>query len=213
MKPSDTELQLLETIYAKQDVSGSLTQRDLAEEAGLSLGMTNALLRRFIERGWIKLLHLSGRSLRYILTAEGMEEVLRRSLAYFSRAVRSASLYHDKINAFISGLAKAGFSVLVLEDPVELDFLFDYACERYGLDFIKKPQAARRDALAKLPGVMFVQDKAFDEPETVCHQASADSLARKAVLPRPRASSVQFADIIFGRTDNPPVKSEAALSV
>ena len=128
MNPSDTELQLLETIYSQQGDPVALSQRDLAGAAGLSLGMTNALLRRFVERGWVKLMHLSGRSLKYILTADGMEEVLRRSLSYFTRAVRSASLYRDKIDSYVRNLAKTGFTVVVLEGPAELDFLFDYSC-------------------------------------------------------------------------------------
>ncbi|MCX7026012.1 MAG: winged helix-turn-helix transcriptional regulator [Spirochaetes bacterium] len=211
MNPSDTELQLLETIYSRQGGAEGLTQRDLAGAAGLSLGMTNALLRRFIERGWVKLLHLSGRSLRYILTSEGLEEVLHRSIAYFTRAVHSTFLYRDKINTFVRGLAKAGFSVLVLEGPVELDFLFDYSCERYGLDFVKNPKAARREALAALSTVMFVKAKAFDGPEDGCDEAPAGSSALKAGLPQLGASSIQFADILFDRANYLPVGSEASL--
>jgi DNA-binding MarR family transcriptional regulator len=158
---SDTELQLLETIYSKQDGGESQSQRTLAGAAGLSLGMTNALLKRFIERGWVKLMHISGRSLRYILTSDGMEEVLRRSLSYFTRAVRSASLYRDKIDAFVLKLSKEGFDILVLEGPAELDFLFDYSCERHGLIFVKNPVDARREALLALPGAMFVAAKTF----------------------------------------------------
>ena len=185
MNPKDTELQLLETIYSKQDVSGSLSQRSLAGAAGLSLGMTNALLKRFIERGWVKLMHLSGRSLRYILTSDGMEEVLRRSLSFFTRAVRSASLYRDKIDAFVLKLSKEGFDILVLEGPAELDFLFDYSCERHNLAFVKNPVEARREALLALPGAMFV-DVGTD------HGVGA------------AASRVHLADILFGGTENLP---------
>lgn len=97
--------------------------------------------------------------------------------------MRSASLYRDKIDVFVRGLAKENFSVLVLEGPAELDFLFDYSCERYGLDFVKNPAAARREALLALPGVMFV-DVGTDR------SVSAG------------ASRVYLVDILFGCTDN-----------
>lgn len=146
----------METIYSKQGENAAVSQRELAGEAGLSLGMTNALLRRFAERGWIKLLRLSGKSLSYILTPGGVEEILRRSIAYFSRAARSASLYRDKIDDFVRGLAQRGFSTLVLSGPGEYDFLFDYSCVRHNLQFYKNPQGARLEGLLAEEDVVFV---------------------------------------------------------
>ena len=197
MNPSDTELQLLETIYSKQGDSAALSQRDLAGAAGLSLGMTNALIRRFVERGWIKLMHLSGRSLKYILTSEGMEEVLRRSISYFSRAVRSASLYRDKIDAYVLGQAKAGFTVVVLDGPAELDFLFDYFCERHGLEFVKNPPQARREALTSRSDAIFVKTKSFEALVDGCVEGGMETTIVPA-FPEGRASTVYLVDILFG---------------
>ncbi|HAP54853.1 MAG TPA: hypothetical protein DCQ16_02670 [Spirochaetaceae bacterium] len=146
----------METIYSKQGENAAVSQRELAGEAGLSLGMTNALLRRFAERGWIKLLRLSGKSLSYILTPGGMEEILRRSIAYFSRAARSASLYRDKIDDFVRSIAQRGFSTLVLSGLGEYDFLFDYSCVRHSLQFCKNPQGSRLEGLLAGEDVVFV---------------------------------------------------------
>jgi DNA-binding MarR family transcriptional regulator len=131
----------METIYSKQGENAAVSQRELAGEAGLSLGMTNALLRRFAERGWIKLLRLSGKSLSYILTPGGMEEILRRSIAYFSRAARSASLYLDKIDEFVRGLAQRGFSTLVLSGPGGTIFFSIIPACGITCNFIKIPRA------------------------------------------------------------------------
>ena len=194
MSPSDTELQLLETIYSKQGVSAAISQRDLAGASGLSLGMTNALLRRFIERGWVKLTHFSGRRLKYILTPEGAEEVLRRSLSYFTRAVRSASLYRDKIDAYVLGLSKTGFRTLVLEGPAELDFLFDYSCARHGLDFIKNPPQPSRQTYLASASAIFVIARSIANPDDACEEAAAGSMGDHAAL-------VQLADILFDCAD------------
>jgi hypothetical protein len=151
--------------------------------------MTNALVKRFAERGWVKLMHISRRSLRYILTPEGMEEVLRRSIAYFTRAARSASLYRNKINDFVKMLPGKGFSTLVLEGPAELDFLFEYACDRYGLEFIKNPRERRREQYSAMKTSLFVftrlkrtsnllplEDDCIDESRDNLDQASAVSI-------------------------------------
>jgi DNA-binding MarR family transcriptional regulator len=209
VNPSDTELQLLETIYSKQSDTEALSQRDLAGAAGLSLGMTNALLRRFVERGWVKFMHLSGRSLHYILTSDGMEEVLHRSLSYFTRAVRSASLYRDKIDTYVIEISKAGFSALVLEGPAELDFLFDYSCERHGLEFVKNPPAARRRDLLSRKSVMFVKAKAFEKlEEEGCEGTDeaaagidAEAASGFAGSPEAIASVSLLANILFGCAD------------
>jgi hypothetical protein len=118
--------------------------------------MTNALLKRFAERGWVKLMRLSGRSLSYILTPEGMEEILKRSIAYFSRAARSASLYRDKIDDFVKSLGQRSFTTLVLSGPGEFDFLFEYSCARHRLQFYKNPQGGRLEALLGAEDVVFV---------------------------------------------------------
>jgi len=198
VNPSDTELQLLETIYSKQGAPEVLSQRDLAGASGLSLGMTNALIKRFIERGWIKLTHISGRSLKYILTSDGMEEVLRRSISFFTRAVRSASLYRDKIDAFVMGLAKAGFAAVVLEGPAELDFLFDYSCERHGLEFVKNPGEARRLALVAREDVYFVIARFPEVSPSDCDEGGAFSSSLAcAALGKAAASCALLTDILF----------------
>ena len=50
MNHSEKELKILEKIHQNED---SIRQRDLAKIAGLSLGMTNSILKRLIEKGFI----------------------------------------------------------------------------------------------------------------------------------------------------------------
>jgi len=160
MNSSLSELELLQTIYSNHPDDPKnvkpLSQRALAKRSGLSLGMTNALVRRFVERGWVKLLNASGRTLGYVLTPEGAEEIVLRSLRYFARAARSASLYRNKIEQFVLKAALDGFTTLVLEGPAELDFLFDYTCERHDLLFVKNPKGERREHLAADSRSIFV---------------------------------------------------------
>lgn len=206
---------LLETIYSSQGETDPPSQRQLAGQAGLSLGMTNVLLKRFAERGWVKLKRLSSRSLRYILTPDGMEEIMLRSLAYFSRAAKSASLYRAKIDAFVRSLTGLGITTLVLEGPAELDFLFEYACERHGLEFVKNPRSRRHEALAAQASAIFIlsrfTDSCADPSDSPLPNTSTPSQARppqSATLPQPAISpqpaalppprhSVTLAEILF----------------
>lgn len=138
MSPDNPELQLLESIYSATEEGNSpalVSQRELATTSGLSLGLTNTLLKRFIERGWVKLLHVNGRKIKYALTPSGMEEIAVRTVDYFMRASRNASLYRKKIDGFIESLGRSGYTGLLLLGPAELDFLFDYSCIKHGIQF------------------------------------------------------------------------------
>jgi DNA-binding MarR family transcriptional regulator len=140
MNLNNPELQLLESIYAVTEEGNSpahVSQRELANTAGLSLGLTNTLLKRFIERGWVKLLHVDGRKIKYALTPSGMEEIAVRAVDYFARAAQNASLYRKKIDVFIERIAHQGYENVLLLGPAELDFLFDYACIKHGIQFYK----------------------------------------------------------------------------
>jgi DNA-binding MarR family transcriptional regulator len=186
----ENELQLLEALYASQTAEQPFSQRALAGKAGLSLGMTNALLSRFAERGWVKLNHLSGRSLRYILTPSGVEEVLRRTMAYFARAERSATNYRARIDEYIHGIARKGFRVVVYDGPAELEFLFDYSCVRRGVVLVAAPSPELRDSLAQDATAMFVGG---------AEMAGALPIDPRSSVERPaaRASRQGLAEILF----------------
>ena len=148
MNYSNPELQLLQSIYKVTDEGNSpalVSQRQLANSAGLSVGLTNALLKRFIERGWVKLLHIDGRKIKYALTPSGMEEIALRAVEYFTRAERNTELYRKKIDFFIEGIAHEGYEALLLVGLSELDFLFDYACLKHGIGFYKSVKLFMRE--------------------------------------------------------------------
>jgi len=193
---NDNELQLLEAIYASETAGQANSQRALAGQAGLSLGMTNALLSRFAERGWVKLTHISGRSLRYILTPCGVEEVLRRTMAYFTRAERSATNYRARIDDYVHGIARKGFRVLVYEGPKELEFLFDYSCARRGVALVVSPTKELFATLSQDSTAMFVS---AGEPAVGAPGASAAPGVHglPGAPPLARASSQVLADILF----------------
>ena len=58
----DKELEILENIYHS---SSSVRQRDLAEIVGLSLGMTNAILKRLVKKGLLTVRKVNNRNIRY----------------------------------------------------------------------------------------------------------------------------------------------------
>jgi DNA-binding MarR family transcriptional regulator len=165
MNKADTELSIMESI-ATASTSSELTQREIARSSGLSLGMTNALLKRLAERGWIKLNRISTRTIRYALSPEGVAEIARRSAAYFKRSARNAEVYRERLEGFVLGRLNEGVGTIILVGSSELDFLLEFICERHGIVFMKSADLARSRLFAKRPGVLLVlADKAIERAE------------------------------------------------
>jgi len=155
-RPEDAELAILESIYSSQKHESPLTQRDLAEAAGLSLGMTNALLKRFAEKGWVLLRRLNARTIHYALSPDGVNEIAHRTYRYFKRSARNASMYRDLIEAFVMKARRDGVGRIVLAGSSDLDFILEFACERHGVLFVKGVDAAKAARLGTSQGSLVI---------------------------------------------------------
>jgi len=140
---TDPEFALLERVKAASSTEERLTQRELARASGLSLGMTNILVRRLVERGWLALRRHSAKSISYFLTPEGISEVARRSGGYFERAARIVSAKSERIEAFVVKAKLAGARSLVLVGSSAADFIIERLCDTHGLVFVKSADAER----------------------------------------------------------------------
>lgn len=67
-------------IITQLQQDNKITQRKIAKNTGLSLGLVNLLLQRMIKKGLVEIEKLNARSLRYILTPKGVAE--KTSLTY-----------------------------------------------------------------------------------------------------------------------------------
>lgn len=67
----------------------NLTQRELAQELGISLGKTNYCLKAVIDRGWVKVGNFrrnkSKINYAYFLTPKGLEEKARMTVRFLKR--------------------------------------------------------------------------------------------------------------------------------
>jgi DNA-binding MarR family transcriptional regulator len=133
----DTEFVILENIYDSSEQEVPLRQRDLARIAGASLGMTNSILKRLVKRGWISIKKLNNRNIQYVITLEGMNEIIHRSYRYFKRTIRNVVYHKDRIDEAILTAKKNNFIAVLLIGSSDLEFIVEHACQYYGLSFLK----------------------------------------------------------------------------
>lgn len=88
-----TEQKVMVHLLTEIEGNPSFTQRGLASELGIALGLMNHYLKSCVTKGWIRATQVSPRRISYFLTPEGFKEkshmvkdYLARSLTFFRDA-------------------------------------------------------------------------------------------------------------------------------
>ena len=123
MDPQDLRtLQLLEEIEKNHMPS----QRQLARELNISLGLVNSFVKRLAQKGYFKITHIPKNRVKYILTPKGVAEKTRLTYAYIKY---SYTFYKDarrKLRELFHDLRQQGVRRLVFYgtgDLAEIAFL------------------------------------------------------------------------------------------
>lgn len=85
----------------------------------MSLGMMNAILGRFVERGWIMLTNVNGRKLAL-------------------RTFKLANVYSEAFCKKLMEAIVAGKTKVVLYGEIYIKFIIKYACNEVGMNFEQK---------------------------------------------------------------------------
>jgi DNA-binding MarR family transcriptional regulator len=102
------------------------TQRKISRQIGLSLGMTNIIMKRLIGKGYVKMRGLNRRNVEYILTPRGFAEKVKKTHRYLLRTIDTIKTLKEKIQDTILEYYEKGernFTILgkgELADIVEM---------------------------------------------------------------------------------------------
>ena len=142
---SDHELEILSQIHRNDAVK----QRDIAQAIGLSLGMTNAILKRLAAKGFIAMRRINARTIHYLVTPDGIDLIARRSYRYLRRTVGHVVRYKERMLAILEAAAAPppegrGVTGVVLAGQSDLEFLVEWCAEKAGLEFRRVRAGALR---------------------------------------------------------------------
>ena len=144
LQKTDKELEVLRNLHRKD----SLRQRDLAEIVGLSLGMTNAIMKRLAVKGLLTVRKVNNRNIRYAVSPAGVEEIAKRSYKYFKKTIKNIVYYKNGIEELVRGVRREGFERVVLVGASDVDFIVEHLCREYGLGFRRRKDDAGEDGQA-----------------------------------------------------------------
>jgi DNA-binding MarR family transcriptional regulator len=110
MDPKDLRtLKILE----KVDNDTVPSQRDLAKDLNISLGLVNSFIKRLVKKGYFKARHIPKNRMRYFLTPKGAAEKTRLTYLYIQYSYNFYKEARQKLRELYSDLEKQGVSRLV----------------------------------------------------------------------------------------------------
>ena len=124
------------------------SERVLAQNAGMSIGLMNAVLKRFVERGWIMLTNVNMRKLCYAITPQGISELRERSQSFARRTFEIANKYNDTLCKLVAQARQNNKTKFILYGQSYIKFMLVYACQSQDFPFEEKTAGAAIDKSA-----------------------------------------------------------------
>src|ERR1700730_12497627 len=91
-----------------------VTQRSLAKELGIALGLANAYLKRCVSKGLIKVTHIPANRYAYYLTPQGFAEKSRLTAQYLALSFDFFRVARSQCHEILSQCERQGWTRIVL---------------------------------------------------------------------------------------------------
>ena len=115
-------LKILEGVGNKYSPS----QRDLARELNISVGLVNSFIKRLYIKGYVKATTIPSKRIKYILTPKGMAEKTRLTYKFIQYSYQFYRTSRQKLRRLFAGLESQGVRCIVFcgaSDLAEIAFL------------------------------------------------------------------------------------------
>jgi DNA-binding MarR family transcriptional regulator len=174
-----------------------LTQRSLARELGIALGLVNAYLKRCVTKGYIKVTHAPAKRYAYYLTPQGFAEKSRLTAQYLALSFDFFRLARSQCSALFAECETRGWTRIALCGAGELAEIAMLCAESHGVTLIGLVETTGAPGVGRL---RLVDDlAALDAPDAVVitdqrtPQRTYDRTV--AVLPRERVLAPRLLNI------------------
>ena len=100
-------------ILSRIEENGRITQPEIAGLLGISLGLTNAFIKRIARKGYIKLTTIPRDRAKYLLTPQGIAEKSRLTLTYLQYSISFYKQAKQTISGAYAELEQEGVKNIV----------------------------------------------------------------------------------------------------
>lgn len=155
----DREYEVLEYISSSDEV----TQREISEHLGISLGSVNLLLKKMIKEGLIKIEKIPANRVAYMLTPKGIQEKIIKTVSYIKIHYKAIEGHKDNIRRFLNQINAKGKTLNVCIYEPELRDMFINVCNENGETKTNMLSELRDDDLND--SEIYITDFKFNEIE------------------------------------------------
>lgn len=118
--PAGGEAAITLGLLSAVEDNSAVTQRSVASQLGIALGLANAYLKRCVRKGWIKVNQAPPNRYAYYLTPQGFAEKSRLTAEYLSHSFRFFRGARSQCDALLAQCARRGWNRIVLAGASEL---------------------------------------------------------------------------------------------
>ncbi len=174
-----------------------VTQRSLARELGIALGLANAYLKRCVTKGYIKVTHIPAKRYAYYLTPKGFAEKSRLTAEYLAISFDFFRLARSQCNALFAECATRGWTQIALCGAGELAEIAMLCAESHGVTLIGLVETAGGPGVGKLKLVSDLAGLAVPDAVVITDQRTPQDTYERIVtlLPRERVLAPRLLNI------------------
>ena len=107
-------------ILEKVDNDDTASQRALAKDLNISLGLVNSFVKQLVKKGYFKVTHVPRNRVRYILTPKGITEKSRLTYEYIQQSYRFYQAARKRLSSLYTEFEKQGITRIVFYGVSEL---------------------------------------------------------------------------------------------
>lgn len=117
---NQTEQHLMVHLLSEIERNPSFTQRGLAGDLGIALGLMNQYLKSCVSKGWVRASQISPRRIKYFLTPEGFKEKSHMVRDYLARSMTFFRDARQECEVIFENCITAGWTSVALVGPGDL---------------------------------------------------------------------------------------------
>jgi DNA-binding MarR family transcriptional regulator len=174
-----------------------VTQRSLARDLGIALGLANAYLKRCVTKGYIKVTHVPTKRYAYYLTPTGFAEKSRLTAQYLAISFDFFRLARGQCGALFAECEAQGWSQIALCGAGELAEIAILCADGHAVQLIGLVATDGEAGVGKLPLVRDLAALAKPDAVVITDQRTPQQSYDRMVtqLPRDRVLAPRLLNI------------------
>jgi DNA-binding MarR family transcriptional regulator len=140
---SETKTQLLpederERILLEQiEHDPDITQASMAAQLGVAVGTVNWYIKRFIEKGYVKVKRAQRRKLRYIITPQGIAHRASLTVKYIDTSMRLYRRIRNHVSELLQEVHTAGYDQVWIDGDGDIADICRLTCLEHNIKAVK----------------------------------------------------------------------------